>query len=97
MEATFPYLLNIVAIFIALFGVYQSAIRDYEQQRDELRETRRLLEDCQRENQRLREQEFRRVREQRGGISISGGSVNIGRDAVGGDESKQDEYGSERM
>lgn len=87
MEATIPYFLNLVAICIAVFGVYQSAIRDYEQQRDAVHELRRQLDDCHKENQRLHEAQGGRS----SGINISGGAVTIGKDAVGGDVSKRDE------
>ncbi len=82
MEATTSTLLNFVAIAIAIFGVYVSAVRDYEQKRDEAMVLQRRLDDCERENMRLREQEFARAR---GGINVSGGAVTIGKDAVGGD------------
>ncbi len=83
MEATTSTILNLVAIAIALFGVYISAARDYEQKRDEVMLLRRQLEDCWRECARLRET--------RGGINVSGGAVRIGRDAVGGDEITRDD------
>ncbi len=89
MEATTSTILNFVALAIAIFGVYISAARDYEQKRDEANLLRRQLDDCWRENARLREQEFVRAR---GGINVSGGAVTFGRDAIGGDERKRDEY-----
>jgi hypothetical protein len=94
METALPVLLNLAALFIAVFGIYQSAARDYEKQRDELRETQRRLEACERECMRLREEIFRQWCEREkpaSGINISGGSVSIGRDAVGGDEAKHDD------
>jgi hypothetical protein len=83
MEAEIPFIMNFVAILIALLGVYQSAVRDYEKQRDEARELRQQLYDCRRENQLLRET-LQGGRS--GGINISGGAVTIGKDAVAGDE-----------
>jgi len=75
--------LNFVAICIAIFGVYQSVIRDYEQQRDETRDLRRQLDDCRQETKRLLEAQTARP----SGMSISGNAhITVDGDLIGGEK-----------
>lgn len=83
MESSLPYLINFVAVAIAVFGLWQSAMRDYERQKEVVQDLRQQLRDCEQYAARLK---F--ALERRGSsTTIHDSNVTVQGDIVGGDSS----------
>lgn len=87
MAEIFPYALNFIAIMIAVFGVYRSAIRDFEMEKDRRKEVEQENNFLKLENNRLREII---ASQKNSGVSIHDSNVEV-RDIVSGDSNKQND------